>query len=550
MAFASIHIPGFLIQALVRGEPELRNRPIALIDGAAPLWKVVAANETAFRAGIQIGMTKSQATQFCDIEIRHRSQPQERAAHAALLDLGWSMSPRIEDTASDTIVADVDGLSSLFGAAGNIAREFVARATRLGLAANVAIASNIEAVLLASRGFAGITLIPPGAEARQLGDLPVEALPATQETFGILDRWGIRTCAALAALPLLDLSERLGQQGAHLHELARGAHNRSLVRAQTSLCFEEEMALEDSVDDLEPLSFILGRLLDHLCARSNARALAVQSIRVRFELESAFENGIPLRTDRSVDKMPFAQPYEKFLSLPAPVRDSKMLLKLLRLRLQSEPPNAPILKVMVSAEPARPRTAQGGLFVPISPDPERLELTIARLANLIGDANIGSPDLIDTHRPDAFRIIPFRPSNIAAENRTAAKSRLRQNKGNKTAQTAAERGTEEPRRPLAAFRAFRPPVPAKVDLRNSRPARVAFNGRLASVLVASGPWRASGDWWREDAWQQDEWDLELRFEPMPRQFSNAELPQTAQHGFYCIYFDAIRQCWFIRGMYD
>lgn len=551
MAFASIHIPGFLIQALVRGEPGLRNRPIALIDGAAPLWKVVAANEAALRAGIQIGMTKSQATQFCDIEIRHRSQPQERAAHAALLDLGWSMSPRIEDTAPDTIVVDVAGLSSLFGAAGNIAREFVARAARLGLAANVAIASNIEATLLASRGFAGITLIPPGEERRQLGDLSVETLPATQETLEILDRWGIRTCAALAALPLLDLSQRLGQQGVHLHELASGANNRSLVLAQTALYFEEEMALEDSVEDLEPLSFILGRLLDHLCARLNARALAVQSIRVRFELESTFENGIQLRTDRHVDKNPFDKIFEKSLTLPVPVRDSKMLLKLLRLRLQSEPPNAPILKVMVSAEPARPRAAQGGLFVPIAPDPEKLELTMARLANLVGDANIGSPDLVDTHRPDAFRIIPFRPANIAVENRNAAKSRSRQNKGNKPAQTPGERtALEERRRPLAAFRAFRPPVPAKVDLCNSRPARVSFNGQLASVLVASGPWRTSGDWWREDAWQQDEWDLELRFAPMRRQFAHAELPQTAHHGLYCIYFDEIRQSWFVRGMYD
>ena len=34
------------------------------------------------------------------------------------------------------------------------------------------------------------------------------------------------------------------------------------------------MALEDSVEELEPLSFILGRLLDQLCARLNARSLA------------------------------------------------------------------------------------------------------------------------------------------------------------------------------------------------------------------------------------------------------------------------------------
>ncbi len=662
MAFASIHIPGFLIQALVRSEPALRNRAIALVDGTPPLWKVMAANEAALRAGIQMGMAKSQAAQFCDMEIRHRSPAQERAAHAALLDLGWSMSPRIEDTAPDTILADIAGLASLFGSVANIAREFVARATRLGLFANVAIASNIEAALLASRGFPGITLIPPGAEASQLGDLPVEALPAAPEILEILDRWGVRTCAALAALPVLDLSERLGQQGVHLHELARSANTRSLVLAQTSLTFEEEMALDDSVEELEPLSFILGRLLDQLCARLNARALAVQSIRVRFELEPAFENGIQRLKDDSrqaAHQKLAAKTYEKSLSLPVPMRDSKMLLKLLRLHLQSDPPRAPILKVAISAEPAHPRSAQGGLFVPVSPDPEKLELTVARLANLVGDANIGSPELVDTHRPGEFRINRFRPTS-AADNRVNRESSPRKKKNKKsspaassqsspshlspptttrsspqspvchpeqslaapseplsavegaassllpdydsspsndrsllgdrsfssdkktTAQRPSSRGdfstslsakgadgaspsTETKRRPLTAFRAFRPPLPAKVDLRDTRPARVAFNGQLATVLAASGPWRTSGDWWREDTWHHDEWDLELRFEiihPSGResvrqsgrrtqsQVAGAQLPQTPPHGVYCLYFDSIRQGWFVRGIYD
>ena len=558
MAFASVHVPGFVVQALVRHEPELRNRAIAVVDGAAPLWKVMAANQAAWRAGIQMGMAKSQAAQFCAIEIRHRSQPQERAAHAALLDLGWSMSPWIEDTAPDTILADVAGLASLFGSAGNIAREFVARAERLGLPANVAIASNIESALLASCGFAGITLIPPGEEAWQLGDLPVETLPATPETFEILDRWGIRTCASLAALPLLDLSQRLGQEGVRLHELARGANTRSLVLAQTGLRFEEEVALEDSVEELEPLSFILGRLLDQLCARLNARALAVQSIRVRFELEGAFENGIQLQTDRPVANRPPAKTFEKSLSLPVPMRDSKMLLKLLRLRLQSEPPNAPILKVTMSAEPAGPRAAQAGLFVPVSPDPEKLELTIARLAHLVGDAGVGSPELIDTHRPGEFRIGRFQPASLATENRNKRKASAWHKKTNKVspAQASDQRASlEKNQRPLTAFRAFRPAVPAKVDLRDARPARVAFHGRLASVLAASGPWRTSGDWWREDTWQQDEWDLELRFaseRPSGRrgQKAGAQPMQGLQHGVYCVYFDAIRQGWFVRGMYD
>jgi protein ImuB len=464
----------------------------------------------------------------------------------------------------------VAGLASLFGSAANIAREFVARAARLGLFANVAIASNIEAALLAARGFAGITLIPPGEEARQLGDLPVETLPAATETLEILDRWGVRTCAALAALPLLDLSERLGQEGVRLHELARGANNRSLVLAQTSLTFEEEMALDDSVEELEPLSFILGRLLDQLCARMNARALAIQSIRVRFELEPAFENGIERLKDESSRpgaQKPAAKFYEKSLSLPVPMRDSKTLLKLLRLRLQSAPPGAPILKVTISAEPAAPRSAQGGLFVPASPDPEKLELTVARLAHLVGDANVGSPELVDTHRAGEFRISSFRPANPAAETRGPLQSASRKKikKATTAIQSAAESdaaspSTETKRRPLIAFRAFRPAPPAKVDLHNARPARVAFNGQLASVIAVSGPWRTSGDWWCEDTWRHDEWDLELRFEPIREtaqksgrrtRISAANLaPQFPPNGVYCLYFDATRQTWFVCGIYD
>jgi protein ImuB len=222
--------------------------------------------------------------------------------------------------------------------------------------------------------------------------------------------------------------------------------------------------------------------------------------------------------------------YEKSLNLPVPMRDSKMLLKLLRLHLQSDPPACPILKVVLSAAPARPRPAQAGLFQPISPDPEKLELTVARLANLVGDSNIGSPELVDTHRPGEFRLSRFLPQR---------EDFLRAN-----------------HRPSTAFRIFRPPLPAKVDLRDARPMRVSFNALRGDVIAASGPWRTSGDWWREDTWQHDEWDLELRFEPAhnPHRNRSASLAKSPQQssdgGVYCIYFDSLRQGWFVRGIYD
>ena len=97
--------------------------------------------------------------------------------------------------------------------------------------------------------------------------MPVNVLMVPVEITEILERWGIRTLRALAALPVLRLSERLGQQGVRLHALACGSSCRSLVLAEPSLRFEEEMELDESVEELEPLSFLLGRLLDQLCAR-------------------------------------------------------------------------------------------------------------------------------------------------------------------------------------------------------------------------------------------------------------------------------------------
>jgi len=533
MAFASIHVPNFPVQAVVRAEPSLRNQAVALVDGIPPIWNVVAANETALLAGIELGMAKSQAAQFHAVEIRNRSRVQEKSTHAALLDLGASVSPRMEDTAPDTIILDISGLASLFGNNENISAQLVQRASALGLLVHVAVSSNLEVSLHAARGFSGITVIPPGEEAKCLSKLSACALLPSAEILETLERWGVRDCAALAALPVLQLSERLGQEGVRLHELARGACLRSLVLAQPGVRFEEEMTLDFAVDELEPLSFLLGRLLDQLCARLEARALAACAISTHFDLEDSFEKDFQVHSENVPPKLA-PKTYEKVLNLPVPTRNSKMLLKLLRLQLQADPPHAAIVKIILSAEPARPRAAQGGLFLPSSPDPEKLELTIGRLANLVGYANVGSPELIDTHRPGDFRMSRFVP---ASDQSTIPQKNA----------TAVAHGSRET--PLTAFRVFRPEIQTKVELHQNYPTRIYFRGMRGNIIAASGPWRTSGDWWREDIWQQDEWDVEIRFDSVSGQSQKISSPRT-QDGLYRIYYDSLRAAWFARGRYD
>jgi len=579
MAFAAIHVANFMVQAVLRAEVEprdhvelradgeLRDRAVALVDGTAPLINVVAANQAAWCAGIQLGMAQTQA-QLCGVEIRRRSRTLEKAAHAALLDLGWSMSPRVEDHAEDTILADLAGLNSLFGAEENIAREFARRAVELHLRVHVAVSTNLEVAVHAARGFAGITVIPEGEEARHLSGLPVQTLAPSAEVLETLERWGIRTCAALGALPVLELSERLGQEGVRLQELARGTHARALVLAEPAEILEEEMELDDAVEDLEPLSFVLGRLLDQVCARLAARALSAAAIRVRFDLGDAFEReeqvggknatAAVMAGAAAAEVQAAAKTYEKTLNLPVPMRDSKMLLKLLRLQLQADPPPGAIVKITLRADPARRRSTQHGLFVPNSPDPEKLELTVARLAKLVGNANIGSPELTDTHRPGEFRMNKF----FAQPNETRARGKAG-GAGNKSL-SGGDGEAATVRRPMTGCRIFRPRLAARVEWREGRPVKIVFRGLCGRVMTASGPWKISGDWWRGDAWQQEEWDLEIQFDggdaggsvPVnaPANMLVIAAVQDAKvqmrAGLYCVYYDGACRSWFVRGMYD
>src|SRR5579871_3725480 len=156
MPFACIYVPNFPVAAALRAEPDLAARPLAIFEGKPPLEKVIAVNEKAGDLGIAPGMSKAQAELCSELALRLRSPLQESSAHAALLDCAQSFSPCVEDSACDTVLLDLAGMESLFGSLTKISRAISERAISLGLNANIAIASNPDAALLAARGFSGV----------------------------------------------------------------------------------------------------------------------------------------------------------------------------------------------------------------------------------------------------------------------------------------------------------------------------------------------------------------------------------------------------------
>jgi protein ImuB len=449
-----------------------------------------------------------------------------------LVDLAFTFSPLVEQTAVDTVVLDVDGQELLFGSPANpgsvvdniaendssraLAIEIVRRATQIGFKVNVSVAANPDAAIHSARSFKGVTVIPAGRESLQLGNLSLKMLDYSladiekervEEICETLELWGLRTFSDFAALPLAGVAQRLGQAGVRLQKLAQGKSDRQMVLVQPPFGFEQSLELEHPVEELEPLSFILSRLLNQLCANLHAHALATNELRLRLQLENKTE-------------------HERTITLPVPMHSPKTLLRLLLFEIEAQPPEAAVVSVTIVAEPVKPRTAQTGLFIPLAPEPEKLELTLARLAKLVGADKVGSPEILDTHRPDAFRLKRFSIST--------------QNKSRRNRQSAIGN-----RQCVMGFRVFRPPWRADVQTMHGRPLRISAHDVKSSCLVrgkiirASGPWRTSGDWWRPDVWARDEWDIAV-----------ADSISKQSDVLCRIYRDVQSEQWFVEGVYD
>jgi len=402
-----------------------------------------------------------------------------------LLECARYFSPRVERTSPDTVLLQIAGLENLFGSPHQIAE---ALANRAGIPINVAVAADADAAVHAARGISGITVIPPGKEATVLAPLPLNLLPGSPDAAEALHAWGIRTFGQLAALPPLGIAARLGEEGVHLQRLSRGEAGRQFRDLLDPVTFEEHLELDYPVELLEPLSFLFSRMLTDLAQRLASRALAANELHLELALEAA-------------------PPHRCTLRLPVPMRDPAAFLKLLQLELSARPPGAPVLKIGLRLNPVPPRTQQHGLYLARAPEPEKLEITLARLSNFLGAENVGTPKLIDTHRPDSFRITHF----------AALVTKM----------------APQPEGETPVLRRFRPPKHAQVLVAAGRPAHIECMHLRGKVLDSSGPWQSSGDWWTREPWDHKEWDIAL--------------PDGA---FYRLYEDCRTTRWFLEGNYD
>ena len=530
MSYAVLQVADFALQAVVRTEAGLDGKPVALLDDRLKKATVVQTNAPARAAGVMAGLTATQAMARCaNIVLRPRSAAAEQEAEAALLTVARSLSPRVERTAEGVCTIDLTGKDAATYLPHN--HEAVERLRLLGLYATAGIGRTPLLALYAARlaGMMQSTAAPPmtmtdteqgvgpalvagpaetaglkletrkgnhGPRTRRdptgpilpwglhedelaqpvlkiqderdfLSPLPLALVDPPPDLAAILDGWGIRTLGALTALPKPEVGRRLGQAGIDLWERAAGETDRPIEPCPAGETFEAAMDLENEIETLEPLLFILRRFVDRLALQLVNAGVVAAELALEFRL-------------------PDGTGYRRGFRLPEPTGDPDILFRALHTHLETLHTDSAIKGVRLVVAPTRPLVQQHGLFDAGLRDPHGFAETLARVEAVVGADRVGTPRLETTHRPDAF--VLEKPIDVVGP--LPASSILP---------------------PMGLpLRRFRPPVEAHVTIDSHGPASVQCAIVNGEVKRCRGPWRRSGEWWKPERWAAEEWDVELK----------------------------------------
>ncbi len=553
---ACIFAPCFPLAARLRAEPELGGKPIVICRGDGTAARVIAASRAAWRFGLRPGTTLAQArSRLPDVIARAHDVVAERSASEALLEAATTLSPRVEAGTNDRVFADISGMEKLFpgdGGESEIGRTAMLAAEVLSLVVQVGIADTKLAARIAAANPDSPTIVPAGGEAAFLAPLPLSRLDLTQRLRETLGKWGVQTAGQLAALPADRVTARLGPAGEAAHRAARGEDPEPLLPHHPPATLTEGLELEWPVVTLDPLLATLRPCLERTHLRLAHQDLACTLLELELVLE-------PEGVDR------------RLIRLPAPARDVEALLALIRLEIEARPPEGPVAAFRCIVHPDRPRTGQLTLFGPPEIHPDRLAVTLARLAARLGPDRVGSPRVVDGHLPERTISVPFTPPP-PPKSRTAprrgrgllAVRALRppvaleviveeeESKGQRDSSTVGAgprarppqvHDVERVRQPdhLHFFASQLPSVPASQlpgVPASQRPISVASETGAKPhiqglVRVAAGPWSLEEGWWKDEPIAREYWDVEL-----------------SGGGLYRIYRDSTSGDWFGDGVYD
>ena len=464
--YAVIWVGNFSLQAVARIQNPATSHqaPLAATGGDAKKPLIVQINEAAQRFGVEIGMTPSQGQARCSqLELYLVSAAADAEAQNVLLSCARDVAPLIESTGPGICTIEVSGL-----AAENRSRDLARALCQLraqGLAATAGIGATPLLALYAARETTSVRTVEHAASF--LHSLPIAVAEPPPELVPILAGWGLTRLGQLTALSKADLARRLGTAGAALWDRARGGEPRPLNPHMPAPEFSASLDLEYEIETTEGVLFLLRRFVDRLALelRTQHRAAAEMTLRLKLADETT---------------------HERSFRLPEPSTHEDILFRTLHSYLESLQTPSAVVGVGLAIAPVRPLARQPGLFETGLRDPHGFAETLARVSAIVGSDQLGTPQLEDTHRPDA--VVLTAPLPVVPPQ---------------------EKASMWPSLGLP-LRRFRPPLSVHVEAaHNGQPGFISGGPVHSPIAAVRGPWRSSGDWWKPENWSREEWDIEL-----------------------------------------
>jgi protein ImuB len=467
--YATLLLPCFRLQSALRFAPTpLQAKPLALLHSQNGRSVILESSEQALQQGVCKGISPAQALARCpDLNILPACPDSEQNTQEALLQVAWKLSPKVESPHPGLCTADLrrcrqDPKQMLL--------EAIQTLESLHLRARAGLAPVPDLALLAAHQARPLLYVENGAAFA--ASLPLSILTRDPTLLSTLARWGISTADALLKLPRQEVLERLGPSGSTLWEAARGGGDRPLRWIQEPVVFEESLSFEQEIEILEPLLFVLNRLLESLLRRMRCTS----RLTARLKLELFLEN-------RST--------YCRSFTVPAPTLDSSVLLGILETHLEQLRIEHRAVGVRLRLETTDEKTCELDLFEPVLRNPNRFGETLGRLSALLGEDRIGIPLPSNCHFADHVRL--------------GASSAFYKGGGIPAA------GQAKPLRGLPLYR-LRPAPPARVDFMHLKPVHIASQAVSGTIIGSRGPYRLSGNWWDSTSRSMEEWDIFVRLQ--------------------------------------
>jgi DNA polymerase IV len=264
--------------------PSLRGVPLVVGGDPRSRGVVATANYLARTYGIHSAMSSAEAYRRCPDAVFVRPRPRLYRQYSQTV---WSavgqVVPRVERTGLDEGYLDLGSVVVNFAGARAIAEAVqvsVRAASSLSCSLGVSTSKVVCKIASDRRKPGGITVVPPGSEARFLAPLAVRRLPGVgPRAEQRLAAAGVGTVGALAALDDLELRAVLpGSVGTLLRDRARGIDPRDLDLDAERISISVEETFERDISDRQTLYLELQRMAQELGERLRQSGLVARTV--------------------------------------------------------------------------------------------------------------------------------------------------------------------------------------------------------------------------------------------------------------------------------